>query len=60
MQTLHHHRGVCGSVSASHELEAKIEALRRQAVALGAEPTADFAPWVLLGVKIAVRRERAA
>ena len=33
--------------------------LQRQAAALGAEPTADFAPWVLLGVKIAARRERA-
>ena len=36
------------------ELEAEIEVLRRQALALGAEPTADFPPWVLLGVKIAV------
>jgi hypothetical protein len=34
------------------EPEAEIEALQRQALALGAEPTADFAPWVLLGVKI--------
>jgi hypothetical protein len=34
------------------ELEAEIEDLQRQALALGAEPTADFAPWVLLGVKI--------
>jgi hypothetical protein len=34
------------------ELEADFEALQRQALALGAEPTADFAPWVLLGVKI--------
>jgi hypothetical protein len=42
------------------ELEAEIEALQRQAVALGAEPTADVPPWVLLGVKIAARRERAA
>ena len=33
--------------------------LQREAVALGAEPTAYFAPWVLLGVKIAARRERA-
>jgi putative tryptophan/tyrosine transport system substrate-binding protein len=34
------------------ELDAEIDALQRQALALGAEPTADFAPWVLLGVKI--------
>ena len=33
--------------------------LQREAVPLGAEPTAYFAPWVLLGVKIAARRERA-
>jgi hypothetical protein len=30
-------------------LEAEIEALQRQARALGAEPTADVLPWVLLG-----------
>jgi hypothetical protein len=34
------------------ELEAEIDVLQRQALALGAEPSADFAPWVLLGVKI--------
>ena len=34
------------------ELEAEFEALQRQALALGAEPTADVSPWVLLGVKI--------
>jgi hypothetical protein len=28
------------------ELEADIKTLRRQALALGEEPTADFAPWV--------------
>jgi hypothetical protein len=33
-------------------LDAEIDALQRQALALDAEPTADFAPWVLLGVKI--------
>jgi hypothetical protein len=37
-------------------LDAEIEALLRQAVALGAEPSADVP---LLGVKIAARRERA-
>jgi hypothetical protein len=42
------------------EQEDEVEELPRQALALGAEPTADFAPWVLLGVKIAARRERAA
>jgi hypothetical protein len=31
------------------ELEAKVDALQRQALALGAEPTADVPPWVLLG-----------
>jgi hypothetical protein len=36
------------------ELEAEIEELQRQALVLGAEPSADFAPWVLLGVKPAV------
>jgi hypothetical protein len=41
------------------ELEAKIDALQRQALALGAEPTAVLSTWVLLGVKIAARRERA-
>jgi hypothetical protein len=34
------------------ELEAEIEALQRQALALGAEPSADVPPRVLLGVKI--------
>jgi hypothetical protein len=42
------------------ELEAEFEALQRQALALGEEPTADVPPWVLLGVKIAARRERVA
>jgi hypothetical protein len=41
------------------ELEAEIDALQRQALALGEEPTADAPPRVLLGVKIAARRERA-
>jgi hypothetical protein len=50
----------CGGVSASHELEAKIEALRRQAVALGAEPSTDVPPWGSLGVRIGARRERVA
>ncbi len=40
--------------------EAEIDALQRQALALGAEPSADVPPWVLLGVKITARRERAA
>jgi hypothetical protein len=39
------------------ELEAELEALQRQALALGAEPTADVPPWVLLGVKIAAFEE---
>jgi hypothetical protein len=42
----------CGEGQRIAELEAEIEDLQRQALALGAEPTADFAPWVLLGVKI--------
>jgi hypothetical protein len=42
----------CGKGQRIAELEAEIEDLQRQALALGAEPTADFAPWVLLGVKI--------
>jgi hypothetical protein len=33
-------------------LDAEVDALQRQALALDAEPTADFARWVLLGVKI--------
>jgi hypothetical protein len=41
------------------ELEAKIDALQREAGAVGAVPTADVPPSLLLGVKIAVRRERA-
>jgi hypothetical protein len=40
----------CGRVSVA-ELEAEIDALQRQALALGAEPTADVSPWVLLGVR---------
>jgi hypothetical protein len=32
------------------ELEAEIETLRRQALALGAEATVEFPPWVSLGV----------
>jgi hypothetical protein len=42
------------------ELDAEIDALQRQALALGAEPTAGVPPWVLLGVEIAARREHAA
>jgi hypothetical protein len=41
------------------ELEAEIDMLDRQATALGAERATDVPPWVLLGVKIAARRERA-
>jgi hypothetical protein len=37
-------------------LDAEVDALQRQALALGAEPTGDIPPWVLLGVKIAARR----
>jgi hypothetical protein len=42
----------CAGGSAHRRAEAEFEALQRQALALGAEPTADFAPWVLLGVKM--------
>jgi hypothetical protein len=38
------------------KLEADIDTLQRLGLALGAEPNADFPPWVLLGVKIAVHR----
>jgi hypothetical protein len=38
------------------ELDAEIDALRRQALALGAEPIADVQPWTLLGLKIGARR----
>jgi hypothetical protein len=38
------------------ELEAEIDALQRQALALGAEPTAGVPPWVLLGVEIAAAK----
>jgi hypothetical protein len=41
------------------ELTDEIDRLQRQALALGAH-AADAPPWVLLGVKLAVRRERAA
>jgi hypothetical protein len=41
------------------ELEAEIEELQRQALALGAAASADSPLWVLLRVKIAARRERA-
>jgi hypothetical protein len=57
--TLHRHRNMCGKCQRIAELEAEIEELQRQALVLGAEPSADFAPWVLLGVKIAARGERA-
>jgi hypothetical protein len=36
------------------ELEAEIDGLQREALALGAEPTADFLPWVILGAKARV------
>jgi hypothetical protein len=36
----------CAGGSAHRRAEAEIEALQRQALALGAEPSADFAPWV--------------
>jgi hypothetical protein len=42
----------CGEGQRIAELEAEIEDLQRQALALGAEPTADVPTWVLLGVKI--------
>jgi hypothetical protein len=45
-RTLHRHRNMCEEGQSIAELEAEIEALQRQALALGAEPTADFAPWV--------------
>jgi hypothetical protein len=51
-QTLYRHRNMCEEDQSIAELEAEIETLQRQALALGAEPTADFAPWLLLGVKI--------
>jgi hypothetical protein len=41
-------------------LDAEVDARLRQALAMGAEPTVDVPPRVLLGVKIADRRERAA
>jgi hypothetical protein len=42
----------CAGGSTHRRGEVEIEALQRQALALGAEPTTDFAPWVLLGMKI--------
>jgi hypothetical protein len=36
---LHRHRNTCGRVSGIAELEAGIDGLHRQALALGAEPT---------------------
>jgi hypothetical protein len=39
-------------------LDAKVDALQRQAVALGAEPISCIEPQVLLGVKIGARRKR--
>jgi hypothetical protein len=33
-------------------LDAEVDALRRQVVALGAEPTGDVPLWLLLAVKI--------
>jgi hypothetical protein len=49
----------CGEGQRIAELEAEIDALQRQALALGAAAIADSPPWVLLRVKIAARRERA-
>jgi hypothetical protein len=51
-QTLHRHRFMCEEGQSIAELEAEIEELQRQALAPGAEPTADVPAWVLLGVKI--------
>jgi len=42
------------------ELEAEVDALHRQALALGARPPSEIPPWFLLGVKITAGRERAA
>jgi hypothetical protein len=39
-------------VREGQRIAVEIEALQRQALALGAEPTADVPPWVSLGVKI--------
>jgi hypothetical protein len=51
-QTLHRHRNMCEEGQSIAALDAEIDALQRQALALGAEPTADVPAWVLLGVKI--------
>jgi hypothetical protein len=45
-RTLHRHRNVVRKGQRITELEAEIDTLQRQAQAFGAEPTADFAPWV--------------
>jgi hypothetical protein len=42
------------------KLEAELDVSQLQALALGAEPTADLPPQVLLGVRFVARRERAA
>jgi hypothetical protein len=41
------------------ELEAEVDALQRQALALGEQPTADVPPWLLLGLRIGARRRAA-
>jgi hypothetical protein len=51
---------MCEEGQRTAELEAEFEALQRQALALGAEPSTDVPPWILLGVKVAARRKRAA
>jgi hypothetical protein len=45
----------CAAGQSIAELEAEIDALKAAAPALGAEPTGDVPPWLLLGVKIAGR-----
>jgi hypothetical protein len=37
---------MCEEGQSIAELEAEIDALQRQALALGAEPSADVPPWV--------------
>jgi hypothetical protein len=60
-RTLHRHRNVVRKGQRIAELEANIETLQRQALALGAAASVDSPLWVLLRVKIAAsKRSRAA
>jgi hypothetical protein len=48
-QTLHRHRNVVRKGQRIAALDAQVDALQRQALALGAGPSVDVPPWFYSG-----------